>query len=55
MLSERLNLWIFILFGRGEGSVNRTDFMQHMLRKKNWTHLKNTNWKLNLAKKKKNP
>lgn len=33
MLSERLNLWIFILFGRGLGSVNRTDFVQHMLRK----------------------
>jgi hypothetical protein len=33
MLSERLNFWIFILFGRGLGSVNRTDFVQHMLRK----------------------
>lgn len=33
MLAERLNLWIVILFGRGLGSVNRTDFVQHMLRK----------------------
>lgn len=33
MLTERLNLWIFILFGRGVVSVNRTDFVQHMLRK----------------------
>lgn len=33
MLSERLNLWIFMLFGRGVVPANRTDFVQHMLRK----------------------
>lgn len=52
MLSERLNLWIFILFGRGFSSVNRTDFVQHMLRKKFGSTLKIQAWKLNLAKKK---
>jgi hypothetical protein len=51
MLSERLSLWIFILFGRGLGSVNRTDFVQHMLRKKFGSTLKIQAWKLKLAKK----
>lgn len=51
MLSERLNLWIFILFGRGFSSVNKTDFVQHMLRKKFGSTLKIQAWKLNLAKK----
>lgn len=47
---ERLNLWIIMLFGRVLGSVNRTDFMQHMLRKKFGSTYKIQAWKLNLAK-----
>lgn len=42
-----------MLFGRGVGSVNRTDFVQHMLKKKIWKHLKNTSWKLDSVKEKK--
>lgn len=52
MLSERLNLWNFMQCGRGVGSVNRTDFVQHMLRK-NLEALKKTQVGSSILQKKK--